>query len=391
VSRAQTLAKLQSLLSRVRSRAAVPRARAGDQSASTREVAAGAPAPAFASLAAEGPGEPTTVETHLSAAAIAEVAPLAGAGVASPIDAKEPASGWTRGVETDTSEDGVDVSVDMSTWTPPPLGPTDIEVEVDIDVGDAVSLDSAAESAHAQASAIVSDFPVPPASESAERLVVAQPVASDPGPEVALPAPLGLIESADISASPDPIADLRPEIESTRAAEVAEAVPMTGSGARDSSVAPSLVAPSDTLPPLAEPETSPQPAARAVAEEGVPLPPASSRRPLEPEDRLAEMAFGEGTPQPPRHTPPPESGRLPAAPPDEFDADVTGVREAVTLSRDDESDPLEPPPPPPLLAFVPQSARPVLGADGVVADVVGDAQHFAPATFTALLDATLAL
>ncbi len=391
MSRAQTLAKLQSLLSRVRSRAAEPRVRADHQSVSTREVAAGAPAPVFAPLAGERPVE-ALVETHLSTAAIAEVAPPAGAGLVSPIDAKGPASEWAPGAETEPSEDGVDVAVDMSTWTPPPLAPSEVEVEVDIDVdvGDPASLDSAAEPAQAQASAF-SDAPAPPASESAERLVVAQPAASDPGPEVALPAPLGLIESADVTASSDPIAELAPEVESTRAAEGAEAGPLTGSGARDSSVAPSSVAASDTLPPLAVPETSPPPDAPAVPEEVVPLPPASSRRLLEPEDRLAEMAFGEGTPQPPRHTPPPESGRLPAAPPEEFDADVTGVREAMTLSRDDESDPLEPPPPPPLLAFAPQSTRPVLGARGVVADVVGDAQRFAPATFAALLDATLAL
>src|SRR6185437_16720296 len=41
--------------------------------------------------------------------------------------------------------------------------------------------------------------------------------------------------------------------------------------------------------------------------------PASSRRPVAPaEERLADLAFGAEEPQPPRHTPPPNSGRLPA-------------------------------------------------------------------------------
>jgi hypothetical protein len=91
------------------------------------------------------------------------------------------------------------------------------------------------------------------------------------------------------------------------------------------------------------------------------------------------MAFGAEEPAPPRHTPPPESGRLPAVPAVEFDADVTGVREAtpIVLPRPRE--------------LVPEATRAALVPSDGVADVVGEAQRFAPTTFAELLDASLAL
>ena len=108
--------------------------------------------------------------------------------------------------------------------------------------------------------------------------------------------------------------------------------------------------------------------------------PLSSRRPVapEPEERLADLAFGAEEPQPPRHTPPPESGRLPAAPPVEFDGDVTGVREATPIA-------------PRQRELLPEPTRAELAPSDAVADLVGEAQRFAPATFAALLDASLAL
>jgi hypothetical protein len=115
--------------------------------------------------------------------------------------------------------------------------------------------------------------------------------------------------------------------------------------------------------------------------------PVSSRRPVfpEPEERLADLAFGSEEPSPPRHTPPPESGRLPAAPsPMEVDtdaadaADVTGVREA-------------PPIAPRTHDLVPEATRADLAPHDAVADIVAEAQRFAPSTFAALLDASLAL
>lgn len=136
-------------------------------------------------------------------------------------------------------------------------------------------------------------------------------------------------------------------------------------------------------------------------------PPISSRRVVsaEPEERLADMAFGADEPPVPIHTPPPESGRLPAtaggfenepdlaesgrlpaSPPGTFEADpeLTGVRS-----------------PTPLLPLRPQQAATrelVAEATAVarepndrVANVVAEAQRFAPPTFVALLDASLGL
>jgi hypothetical protein len=122
--------------------------------------------------------------------------------------------------------------------------------------------------------------------------------------------------------------------------------------------------------------------------------PASSRRPVmaPPEERLAELAFGSEEPQPARHTPPPKSGRLPAPPDGEFDPDVTGVRATPGLSVDEEAALLSPKPPEPSILSA-QAVRADLasGANVRVPDVIGEAQAFAPATFLALLDASLSL
>jgi hypothetical protein len=131
--------------------------------------------------------------------------------------------------------------------------------------------------------------------------------------------------------------------------------------------------------PAREPVEESPPELLAAVEE-VEEAPLSSRRPVapEPEERLADMAFGAEEPSPPRHTPPPESGRLPAAPAVEFDADVTGVREAT---------PIVPRP----RELVPEATRADLAPSDAVADMIGEAQRFAPATFAELLDASLAL
>ena len=113
--------------------------------------------------------------------------------------------------------------------------------------------------------------------------------------------------------------------------------------------------------------------------------PASSRRPVapQPEERLAEMAFGAEEPQPARHTPPPESGRLPAAPAGavEFEGDVTGVHEASKPASHG------------AVAIVPElyGADLSLAPSDTVADVVGHAKQPPPATFLAALDASIAL
>ncbi len=104
--------------------------------------------------------------------------------------------------------------------------------------------------------------------------------------------------------------------------------------------------------------------------------PVSSRRPLAspPEERLAEMAFGAEEPRPPLHTPPPESGQLPAAPALEFADEDTGVRAAA-----------------PQAVIAPETTRVELGAGGQVAAIHGSVQAFHPTSFAELLDASLSL
>jgi hypothetical protein len=117
----------------------------------------------------------------------------------------------------------------------------------------------------------------------------------------------------------------------------------------------------------------------AAAEES----PASSRRPVapEPEERIAQIAFGAEEPRAPLHTPPPESGRLPAAAVADFDADVTGVRDA----------PAMPPAAAHARELAPEVTRAKLPPGDSVAEAIGEAQRFTPGTFVALLDASLAL
>jgi hypothetical protein len=121
--------------------------------------------------------------------------------------------------------------------------------------------------------------------------------------------------------------------------------------------------------------------------------PASSRRPVAPpEERLAELAFGTEEPQPARHTPPPKSGRLPAPPAGDFDPDVTGVRAAAPgLSLDEEAPVSAQTTAPSVLSAQSVRADLASGANVRVPDVIGEAQAFAPATFLALLDASLSL
>jgi hypothetical protein len=140
--------------------------------------------------------------------------------------------------------------------------------------------------------------------------------------------------------------------------------------------------------------------------------PASSRRTVtqQPEERIAQIAFGAEEPaREPLHTPPPESGRLPAAPVAiDFDGDVTGVRDSAPVAplRPDRAGPPAPEPeaPKPAAAeaaadqgaalareLAPEPTHPNLPGGDTVAEVIGEAQRFSPGTFVALLDASLAL
>jgi hypothetical protein len=148
--------------------------------------------------------------------------------------------------------------------------------------------------------------------------------------------------------------------------------------------------PTDTAIIAAKPVPEPEAAPAELSDDEIEEAPASSRRPVgpQPEERLAEMAFGAEEPSPPRHTPPPESGRLPAAPSEpEFDVDITGVRDAKPVTR-----PPEPQPEPQRAAeATPVAVRGDIAASSAVADVVGHAERATPSRFVELLDASLAL
>ena len=149
----------------------------------------------------------------------------------------------------------------------------------------------------------------------------------------------------------------------------------------------------------------------AEPEEAAPL---SSRRPLgpPPAEVLDQKAFGkEETPEPAIHTPPPESGKLPAAPElspivelaDYDNQDITGVHHTPagerrsTASTDDalaqSGEHAASQPQVEAAKLAPEVIKPaVVAAAGIaVADVIGTANAFKPATFGELLDATLKL
>lgn len=115
--------------------------------------------------------------------------------------------------------------------------------------------------------------------------------------------------------------------------------------------------------------------------------PVSSRRTVasEPEEGLAELAFGGEEPREPLHTPPPESGRLPSAPVSDFDPDITGVRSAAPAAPDRSEEDTG------RRELVAEAVRPDLPPSDTVAEIVFAAQNFAPSTFVALLDASLRL
>ena len=142
--------------------------------------------------------------------------------------------------------------------------------------------------------------------------------------------------------------------------------------------------------------------------------PSSSRRPTGPEpiEQLEKEIFASAedvAELPPRHTPPPDSGKLPKAsdlPPtiEDFEVgDVTGVH-AAPLNDKRVDLPIEPMMED-LLArsgehgareasdvdFSPDVTRAALSHSDEVAQIVGEARRFAPATFGDLLDATLSL
>ncbi len=298
MDKARTLAKLQALLERIRSRAREPLPRA-------------APAPEPAAPAVQ---TSTVRDPPVPIQMAAEVQPL----------------------ERPPAVVGVDDSLGLTTWSPPaaaaepqpePEPEIDIEVEVEVDVSD-VGQPGVAEEVRAVGSPLSGD------SDSAERLVVAAAAS----------------ELTEGSLSEETAGAL---IASGTTTELADA-PGGGFDAEE---------PTGATNGFEDDESAP----------------ASSRRPVAAvsENHLT-LAFGSDEPEPPRHTPPPESGRLPAPSGEGFD-ERTSAREA----RPGESAQTS------IGELLPDATRASLESASRVPDVIGEAQRFAPATFLAWLDASI--
>lgn len=230
--------------------------------------------------------------------------------------------------------------------------------------------------------------------------------AAAPSPVFELDEPVEDLESTQARAVPSRTAPMRTEADivvdveaQVTTQETVVAVPVEEVAALESRER--LVAAEPAAPlvmeaaslPVREPESSPTLAVQVEEQieelvpeaEEVEEAPVSSRRPVAPPpgERLEEMAFGSVEPEPPRHTPPPESGRLPAAPEVEFEGDITGVRDAARAAH--------PPAPPAVVAIVPEATLADLSPSDEVADVVRPAHAPGPTTFVGMLDQSIAL
>jgi hypothetical protein len=211
---------------------------------------------------------------------------------------------------------------------------------------------------------------------------VPEPVAAAPAVEVQVP-DVVVREVSEVAA------DVPPEVLAAAATEPVAIGANAESRERLIVAAPiplELDEPMAPEPVQAKAETPAPVEVDVVLDEPVEEAPVSSRRAVvaEPQERLAEMAFGSEEQPAPRHTPPPASGRLPAVQAEPGDeGDITGVREAAAAR------PVAPPPAPAVLT--PEATQAQLAPSDKVAEVVAAAQAFAPTTFVALLDASLSL
>jgi hypothetical protein len=285
----------------------------------------------------------------------------------------------------------IDDSIDLPTWPPPPM-PTNPPVLTN---GDA-SPEPEPE-AEPDISIDVEMSEPPPPVEEDEAVAAA---AAEDGVGSPLDEPLGPTGTESVerlmaapSSAPGPVAEVSPPVESERAPSVNEALVLVvdPETEEDAVRAPLERAPSYDLADAALDVDAAGDADARDEEVEMARAPASSRRPVAPppDEPLADMAFDADESQPPRHTPPPESGRLPASPAQEFDADVTGVRTAPQqVESVPDADLVEAQP----RVLVAEEIRADLSSSADdVSDVVGEAQAFAPATFAAWLDAALGL
>lgn len=204
------------------------------------------------------------------------------------------------------------------------------------------------------------------------------PPPDGPVPEVAIPVDVDQVETTQLGvAEREAEEDTAGHFDSTeRLVAAGTTVAYAGADEGSDNLEQSPAEPDGGLEAPAEATRS---VADSVGEEAAEPAPASSRRPVMPEaeERLARMAFGAEEAPPPLHTPPPESGRVPASPADDFDSDPLDAPRQVR--RPDE----------PLIA---EATRALLLESSVpVAKLVGGPTRPVAMTFSAILDETLSL
>jgi hypothetical protein len=123
--------------------------------------------------------------------------------------------------------------------------------------------------------------------------------------------------------------------------------------------------------------------------------PASSRRPIQLQPPLEELAFGDAAEPKPAHPVPPESRRQVAIPATDFDGELSGVRATpeTPAAAAAPAAPRPPTAPPPPAAAAPVEAQVIRGQVAPASPAVFRGAPPAPqaATFGELLDQTLGL
>lgn len=212
-----------------------------------------------------------------------------------------------------------------------------------------------------------------PVEEPVQLTTWTPPPPDDLAPEVGIPVDVDYVETTHVVvADPGGVEVAEGHFDSTErlvvaSTAVADADPDEGADDVDQPPAESVDGSAQTAHSVAD----------GLGEEAGEPAPASSRRPVmaEPDDRLARMAFGAEEAPPPLHTPPPESGRVPASPSDDFDRDPLETQE-IRQSHE------------PLIA---EATRALLESAAPVANLIGGPGRPVPTTFSAILDETLSL
>ena len=343
MSPTEKIAKLESLLARVKERAEAPRA--------TGAVAF-QPPPAHVAESAHAVPEPAPAVHQSPTAPPPSVEAVAAAHMSSVPPPPETATGWTEPppetsaepvLETGEADIDADMEVEVSAEV----------VEVDIDIDEPGLLPAESGTQPVAEHATNGFHPAEVELYAAANELMAEPSVPPPPPEP--PAANEVLEPAP-SSSPRPIASEKPEAYEEESAPRHTPPPESGKQVAAPSVKPEAVrittTPSSSPPPSLEGHTLiggwREPGMALPREPGADLPRAPAVRVPPPPPPPPREVFGSAPPAPP----------APLAPPQRLVAEVT---------------------------------QPQLRADAPVATIEGAAPRFTPASFGDLLDATLSL